>query len=241
MQRFIDIPNVFNFRDIGGYPTKDGRSTRWGTLYRSGELHRLDAIGVDRLRTAIGLRTEVDLRWADDLERAGTLGPLVESGIDRRHIPLGSAEILKDIPPLPIELAYLPIAARSGPAVVSVARTIGDESSHPIVIHCSAGKDRTGVFIALLLALLGVDDELIVDDYALTASEMTRWINYRIERGELPRERITEPHPGDAIAPDAIQSMLDTLRNEHESIEGYFLHHGLTGDEVELLRSSLLE
>ncbi len=241
MQRLIEIPGVFNFRDIGGYPTRSGHRTRWSRLYRSGALHRVQPDGISLLQSTLGVKTIIDLRWADDLKRAGTLGPLAEMDIERHHRPLGNAEILKDVPPLPVELAYVPLATRSGADVAAIARTLGSESTFPAVIHCSAGKDRTGIFTALLLALLGVEDDLIVEDYSLTASEMPRWIAYRIAIGELPPESADTPHPGDAIAPDAIRSMLATLRNDHGSIEGYLLNHGLSPKDISTLRDHLLE
>ena len=240
-RRFIQLPGVYNFRDVGGYRTTAGRQVRRQRLYRSGEFHRIDPSGVRVLQEELGLNTIIDLRWTEDLDRAGTLGPLAEAAIDRHHIPLGNAESLADIPPLPVGLAYLPLAERCGADVVRVAQTLTSSDGLPAVIHCSAGKDRTGIVIALLLALLGIEDDDIVNDYSLTASEMPRWIAYLIERGELPPEPTGEPHSGDEVAPDAIRSMLESLRSTHGSIEGYFLHQGLTENEIGRLHNALLE
>ncbi|MEZ4523468.1 MAG: tyrosine-protein phosphatase [Thermomicrobiales bacterium] len=241
-QRSIDLPGVFNFRDIGGYPTVDGRQTRWKRLYRSGDLHRISAVGVRRLEDDLGLKTVVDIRWPDDLARSGTPGRLAKTDITRHHVPFGDIERLSGVPDLPVGLAYLPLVERCGDDTARIVQAIAAQDTLPAVVHCSAGKDRTGLIIALLLALLGVDDETIVEDYSLTARHMPRWIAFLIERGELPPEPSdADPHPGDAIAPEAIQSMLDSLRTTHGSIEGYFLHHGLEHDSIDGLRALLIE
>ncbi len=240
-RRTIEVPGVFNFRDIGGYPTRDGRQTRWQCLYRSGDLHRISGAGMEQLENDIGLKTVVDLRWPGDLARSGTLGLLEDSDITRRHIPFGNAERLTGVPDLPVGLAYLPLVERSGGDAVRIVKAIVSDGGLPAVVHCSAGKDRTGLVIALLLALLGVDDETIIADYSLTAEHMLDWIAFLIERGELPPTPNDEPHPADAIAPEAILAMLAAVRSTHGSIESYFRDHGLSAQDVGRTKHTLLE
>src|SRR5690606_17562562 len=129
--RLLEIPGVYNFRDIGGYRTMDGRSVRWRRVFRSGELHRLTAEGDTSCRVELGVRTVIDLRWPGDHERAGTLGLLESAGVDYRRLPFGDAERLADIPSLPVGLAYLPLAERCGDDVARVIRLLADEGTFP--------------------------------------------------------------------------------------------------------------
>jgi hypothetical protein len=174
--RLVPLDGSFNFRDLGGYPTGDGRVTRWGTLFRSDTLHELTPGDVARLRS-LGLATIVDLRTSRELEHTGRgpLGPepiayhhlsVIQDGEDGESVaaPASPGDDLSDR-----YLWYLDVGRRS---LVTALALVADAAHLPLVFHCAAGKDRTGVLAALILSILGVEAEVIVDDYLITEGRM---------------------------------------------------------------------
>jgi protein-tyrosine phosphatase len=178
--RLIPLSGAYNFRDLGGYAGSGDRITRWGRLFRSDTLHELTAADVELLRS-IGLATVVDLRTTRELLRTGR-GPLEPEPILYRHLSVVSesdgadGEAMAAPAPAGDDLAerYLWYLEVGRQALVDALDLLGDESSYPLVFHCAAGKDRTGVLAALVLDILGVDQAAIVDDYLITAGRMER-------------------------------------------------------------------
>jgi protein tyrosine/serine phosphatase len=160
-ERLVPLVGAHNFRDLGGYPCRDGRVTRWGRLFRSDTLHELTEADVGVLRS-MGLATIVDLRTRRELERTGR-GPLGSEAVDYRHLSV-----------LPEDLAerYLWYLDAGRPALVEALTLLTRPTSFPLVFHCAAGKDRTGVLAALVLDILGVDPAVIVADYVITEGRM---------------------------------------------------------------------
>jgi protein-tyrosine phosphatase len=137
---------------------------------------------------------------------------------------------------------YLEIARRSGEQVAQAIRIVADPQARPVVVHCAAGKDRTGVLVAILLALLGVPDETIADDYALSAKAMGALLGRLLERLPEHEEQIRGVATTmSAATPASIRALLDGLRREHGSIEGYAAAHGAGDEVIFALRSELLE
>lgn len=173
--RLLPLVGAYNFRDLGGYRTVDGRSTRWGQLFRSDTLQELSEADVQLLRE-IGLATIIDLRTPSELARYGR-GPLVGEPIGYHHLALidddqvmnreGPAESQADLAQR--YLHYLEIGKNT---LVEALTMVSDQARHPLVFHCAAGKDRTGILAALVLDILGVEREVIVEDYVITASRM---------------------------------------------------------------------
>lgn len=242
-RRRIALPGVLNLRDTGGYPVAGGGSVRWRTLFRSDALHRLDAAGAAALAD-LGLRTVVDLRTQAEVD-------IAPSPVRGRvmHLPL-----IEDLHALP--LPTVPESPGSGLDLspiyryfvdecgASIAAAIGEltgDDAFPALVHCSAGKDRTGVVIALILAVLGVPDEVIAADYALSAiyldPELTPAIGQlQASTGlgdELTSALLVSP-------PELILGVLDRVRAAAGSAEGYLCAHGLTGDALSSLRAALI-
>jgi protein-tyrosine phosphatase len=185
-ERAVPFSGATNFRDLGGYPTGDGHTTRWGVVYRSDGLHRLTPDDMARYRR-LGIRTVYDLRG--DAERSRYPDPF-----DSVHLPLladspagTDAGPVPDLPPgrnrhetgpLPglaadgerlLRDLYRGMLAGSAPLIGRLLVGLAEPGALPAVFHCTGGKDRTGITAAVLLELLGVDRETVLDDYELTA------------------------------------------------------------------------
>ena len=240
MERSISFSVLFNFRDVGGYAGLDGRPVRWRTLFRSDSLHRVG--DADKVAfAALGLRTVVDLRRADEILRDGRISE--QHGLRYHHIHPEHAEwreiALVERPSVPRWLAdrYLELARDGGAGLARALGVIADAHAAPLVVHCVAGKDRTGVLCALALSLLGVADEDIAADYALTSAATQRFVTWLREsdpdRANLPPVFMASPA-------EAMLLFLRELRERHGSVERYITAAGLRADQITAMRAHLL-
>jgi protein-tyrosine phosphatase len=252
--RLLSFEACFNFRDLGGYPTKDGRASRWGRLFRSDTLHRLTDQDVAAFAD-LGLRTVIDMRTATELEDHGTLRQDGRDTLDWYHVPLFDG-VMRLRARTEEELALME-AARSEQAVPGEAylRMLGDgagvgrvfdllagEGALPAVFHCTSGKDRTGMIAALTLDLLGVDADVIAADYVLTNETRARsneWISqnepdFAAFLAQIPLER-------QHTRPETILGFLDGVRNAYGSVEKMLREHGISAERIEQFRDNLLE
>ena len=242
--RLLQLQGCVNFRDLGGYRTADGQQTRWRQLFRADGLNRL-SLDDHALLTDVGLATVVDLRTIGEAEQRGRF-PVEEVPVRYFDLPL------TDVLPSPEELPawrqpsyvadrYLEMVSRGGPVLRRAITVLADAGALPAVVHCSAGKDRTGVLSALILAFLGVPDETIAADYALSAPAMDRL---------LERLKAEYPDAGDAlerfvpailhVVPETMTEFLERLRAEYGSYVELAASLEVT-DAVAVLRESLLE
>jgi protein-tyrosine phosphatase len=190
--RLLPFVGAFNFRDLGGYPTVDGRSTRWGQLFRSDALHDLTEEDLEVLR-GIGLTCVIDLRTSAELERTGR-GLLESEPVSYHRFSLlpetgGQTDPGPEGPDL--SERYLWYLDAGHQALVHALDLVGDPVNYPLVFHCTAGKDRTGVLAALVLDILGVERAVIAEDYGLTQSRM-ELIMSRVRSHVDSEERMAE-------------------------------------------------
>jgi protein-tyrosine phosphatase len=232
-RRWIGLAGVLNLRDVGGYPVEAGGCVRWRMLFRSDALYRLDAAGVATV-AGLGLRTVVDLRSQPEVDL-----PPSPVGARVTHVPL----LTGDMPEVPLGLGDLYhhlVNERGGQIGAAIAALCGDDAM-PALVHCSAGKDRTGVVIALILAVLGVPDEMIAADYALSAAYLDPDQTPVISQlrastgldGELIGALLSSP-------PELIVDVLDMVRERAGSVDGYLRGHGLTDAALDRLRAALI-
>ncbi len=168
------LDGASNFRDLGGYRTVDKRVVRDGMVFRSGALHALTDADHQRLRE-LGVRVAVDLRPPE--EQAAE--PTNVSFIRIVHVPLLRGERTSDPSALANGEGYLrdrytEIVLDRAPDIGVIFQALADEDGLPAIIHCAAGKDRTGVVSAILLLALGVDEPTVLDDYELTSEYAAR-------------------------------------------------------------------
>jgi protein-tyrosine phosphatase len=239
--RNVTFSATYNFRDVGGYAGLDGRTVRWRRLFRSDALHRISEEDAAAF-TALGVRTVIDLRRPFEIERYGRVAE--RYGLDYRNLVLQHVDWDKveqpDAVTHPRWLAdrYLNFAEDGRDAILGSLRIIADPASAPVIVHCMAGKDRTGTVCALTLALLGVSDEDIAADYALTSAATAPLTEHLLKNH--PSAVLGKEHMWDS-PPAAMRMFLDDLRALHGSVEGYVGELGLTGDEIEAMRAHLLE
>ena len=166
--RHLNLEGTYNLRDTGGYPTLDGRAIRWRTLLRSDSLHRLPPVAQTTLM-GYGVRTVLDLRRSDELHMA----PNVFVGSS--DVAYHNVSLLTDTPPIrqqaprPLVDTYRLILDQRQEQLRQALATLAMTGGLPAVVHCTAGKDRTGLIVALVLGLAGVPTTTIVEDYALSA------------------------------------------------------------------------
>jgi protein tyrosine/serine phosphatase len=189
------LDGAFNFRDLGGLPAVDGRRVRRGVLYRSDTLQALSEGDVDRLVRELGIGLVVDLRGGLEATEQGR-GPLAAGTTCYLNAPLPEAPATDEPAErqtLQFYLANLAAAASPLPTLLQLLSSVAGRV--PTVLHCAAGKDRTGLVTALVLRLIGVEEDAVVGDYLRTEENMARivdrflgWPRYRDHMQRVPAE-----------------------------------------------------
>jgi protein-tyrosine phosphatase len=244
LNRHVELEASFNFRDLGGYETADGQRIRWGSLYRSDSLQWLTP-GDAEVLLDLRLKTVVDLRSTFELTHEGRSAHL--DATDFRHTPMFEYDALPFPPyqpgdPQPVTADfYLTLATECG-AAISAAIVLIAEREHPLVFHCAQGKDRTGILAAILLAALGVPNEAIVADYALSEQAIDPTFTWaRANSKELEAKLASLPNWMLQSDPEFMAGFLGGLFNKFGSIENYLEEIGVSDTDVMLLRQRLLE
>ena len=247
MERLIDLEGCLNFRDLGGYPAAEGRRLAWRRIYRSDGLHRLTAPDVVRLRDDLGLTDLIDLRSTAELRHDGR-GPLENEPMAFHHVPLFDGDRPSPFnPDLQMRMEEMSLADRYFALIemakVPIARVVEliADAKGGAVYHCAAGKDRTGVISAILLSILGVPEELIVADYALSQQNLDAIIE-RLNASDGYKEMFEHLPPDTLHAePETMVSLLAKLEDGYGSVAAFLESTGLGSDVVERLRANVLE
>jgi protein-tyrosine phosphatase len=247
MDRWIELDGAVNVRDLGGLRTEVGGTTRPGVLLRSDNLQGLSEKDVRRLLDDHGIRTVLDLRTPTEVRSEGP-GPLVTEGIPHVNLDLipswdedeGTDRIVPHEQREEGDLShfYLTYLDQMPQSVVDALRVIADPDSGPVVVHCAAGKDRTGVIVALALQVAGVDRDEIVADYALTG-ERIEAIRDRLLASPTYAEDM-KSRPLDDMRPHALsmRHFLDRL-DELGGVSAWLTSHGFGPQEQAALRERL--
>lgn len=250
----LGLQGAPNFRDLGGYATGDGHHVRYGVIYRSNKLSALtttDETAIDRLH----LVSEIDLRTAE--ERKSEPSRWLHAPADIYESPKSTLQ-----PTLGPILAKIHDAASARAALIDFYAQMPDiyrpeytalfhrllSRDTPMVVHCTAGKDRTGVAAAVLLSALDVPRMTVVADYALTTTLLPPPKTAAAPTNVPPGLKALYTLPPDARAavwradPAYIEAALDAINHEYGSVHGYLRQAlGLTEPEIETLKISLTE
>jgi protein-tyrosine phosphatase len=237
-RQFIDAERVFNLRDVGGWDASGGRKVRSGRVFRSDNLGMVSDADRDLLVNRLGVRHVIDLRRAEEWDVAGRFPEI--DGVEFHHLEL-----------MHVKWENIGRAYPSGAAAVTFLRqrysgmlesgyqAVKDSldviaSGEPVLFHCMAGKDRTGLVAAALLSVLGVDERDIAADYELSNYGIVRWRAWRDANMGKPASESGLTTPAAA--------MLATIEEMNERFGSMTDYVQATGfDQVETLRAQLLE
>jgi protein-tyrosine phosphatase len=221
--RHFNLEGASNFRDLGGYPAKDGRAVRWRRIFRSNHLGRLTPADIDVLR-GLGLKNAFDFRGTE--ERATGVCAIAEIEVHSLPIeptvvaalralaaaatPLSSAEargVMRD--------SYRDYVRHNTPRFRALFAHLL-ENGAPLVVHCTAGKDRTGFACALILHALGVPEDVIAEDYLLTNRFYRRDPSASPDLPEDVRQALA------SVEASFLAAAFEAIRDGYGDLENYF-------------------
>jgi len=258
---FVSIEGILNFRDLGGYAVSsalDSQSIRRNVIYRCGEPNRVTLDGIAKLRS-LGITHAYDLRSTTEIEKniaAGRGGTVEWDGCERVFAPVFNE---KDYSPENIAIrykdyasegtegftrAYADILSSAPPSYRRILLHIANETDTPLIIHCTAGKDRTGVLCALILSLCGVDDDTIAYEYALTETGLAEMkgtiVEHLLKNPALSGNKAGVLNMRSAKAVNMLAT-LNMIREKYGGPEAYVTQKcGLTSEDVGKIRSNLV-
>ncbi|OHV55422.1 tyrosine-protein phosphatase [Frankia sp. B2] len=250
MERWFNMSGCDNARDLGGLPTLDGATTRWGVFLRTDSVQALTDGDVLTLRETFGLRMVIDLRAKEEAEREGR-GPLAYEPVTYHNLSFLPGEwVMPDDPRYPAIVKdrdsadriehYLDYLRLAGDSVARALRLLAQPTAGPALFHCAAGKDRTGVLAALLLSLVGVHPEAIVADYVQTNERIDR-VNARLADRPSYNHSVTLLTSGHlACRPEVMRGFLAGVDAGWGGPAAWARHAGLTETDLRSLRTALV-
>jgi hypothetical protein len=237
---------TLNFRDVGGLPAGPGRRVRSDLLYRSDTLQFLTEQDVALLVDVLRLRTEIDLRRADEAAGEGR-GLLAGTDVAHAHFPFSTPSSVRhgDVPVLdriePVVEHYLGYLDFSSASMVATIATLARPGALPAVVHCAAGKDRTGVAIAFALSVAGVDDQSVAAEYAAQPERVARVVE-RLRAlpgyGGMIDVLPTQAH---LTPPEYMLTFLGRVRSRWGSPWQWLIEHGVPEADLVRLAETLTE
>lgn len=253
--RHFTFDKVLNFRDIGGIRTVDGKQVKWGKIFRSGKLEKLESDEFEAMKT-LGIKTVVDLRTVGEVDHAPDNIP-ANAGMNWVHIPISgitdeelertNKEIRKQSAEAfdgagKMETVMERFANQGTKDFAKVFQLLLDNNNSSLVYHCTAGKDRTGLLTALILTSLGVSEEVIMQEYLL--SNYYRY--HKIERNARLGAQILgiETEASRAIMdvrPNYLNASYKAIKSKYGSIQNYLQEGlGLSANDLDKMKELYL-
>ena len=245
LERHYAFEGCFNFRDIGGYLNQEGKRIKKGIYFRAGRQDRMSDKDLSQL-SDLKIATQIDLRRPDEVLEQGK-GPLEAMGANYINIAVipegGSDKLSRLVGDTRISgkryLGYLEFGPTTWLRLFGI---LANEDNLPVVLHCTAGKDRTGVSTAFLLSILGVSREVIEADYLLTNLDTERQADFIESTVGYPEGYDRETMISVAGVPkDAMKVFLDGLESKWGSAIEYLEKIGVTQEQMEAIRTNFLE
>ncbi len=252
---WIELEGAVNVRDLGGLPTEDGRRTAAAQLLRADNLQELSPSDVAKLVHGIGVTAVVDLRSSNELKSEGPAPLDTVAGVHHVHHPvlpevgsntdmIGEALLTmahhdrSRYPDDPVCGHYLGYLENRPDQIVAALRSIA-YSEGAALVHCAAGKDRTGVVVALALTVAGVRPQDVVDDYAASGGR-TEAILARLRRSPTYAKDIdSKPAVAHRVRPETMDAFLEQMESRYGGVARWLAGHGFSDDELRLLRAKL--
>ncbi|GAE31421.1 tyrosine-protein phosphatase [Halalkalibacter hemicellulosilyticus] len=252
--RLIEFTGTFNFRDLGGYETTDGRRVKWGKIFRSGNISMLDEQDMRQVQQ-LGVTAICDLRADDELERFPT--PFMEF-IQLYHVPVipsnGEEEYRQA---LDLTEEFVKRISKPGDLLTQLNEKMTDhtkayrkvfdvllEEEGAVLFHCMAGKDRTGVMAALILSVLNVPREIIVEDYLYTNRSSDR-LKQSLATHNHEHIKKLDTKVVEAMLEartEYIEAFFKKIDQDYGNVYKYMTNAiGLSEAEIQLLQEKLLE
>ena len=239
--RAMEIAGVDNFRDMGGYPTQDGRTVKWGRFFRGGPLYGLN----EKEQAAVeglGIKKIFDYRTLREAEQEPDTIPAHAEHIwlcavpnEERFLRFADRSVMAHLKTIQtaddaqaaFQLFLDLYAAKpfDNEAYQRMLNALDDPQGVPLMQHCSAGKDRTGVGSALLLIALGVDEKTAVEDYLLTRVFREEANNHRLQRmalEDITPEALWMMRMMMTVSEELIFSALNAIKGKYSSYEVFF-------------------
>ena len=244
-ERHYSFEGCFNFRDIGGYLNQDGKRVKKGLYFRAGRQDRMTEKDLVQL-SDLNISTQIDLRKQEEVLDQGR-GPLEDMGAKYINISVipegGSDKLNKLVGDTGISgkryLGYLEFGPTSWLRLFGI---LANEENLPVLLHCTAGKDRTGVSTAFLLSVLGVSRDIIEADYLLTNLDTERQADFIESTVGYPEGYNREKMISIAGVPkDAMKDFLDGVESKWGSVIEYLEKIGVTREQMDQVRLNFLE
>jgi protein-tyrosine phosphatase len=240
-ERFWNLEGCRNFRDLGGHRTATGAVVRWRRLFRSDSLAMATPGDRDRLRR-LGLATVIDLRADHEIALSGRYR---EDGVAYHHVPFGDLLAHEEHwdawgDPAYVADRYFDLCVSAGESIAEAFAILTDPSAYPAVIHCSLGKDRTGVLVALLLRAVGVSVVDIMEEHERSLVGATRMVEHLRSQMGADQDDLDPYLPALLAAdPDTMRRFLRRVHDEFGSVRQYLGRLGV-GSSVDHLRAALV-
>jgi len=240
-----DPEGIHNFREVGPYPLRGGGTFRPGMIYRAGALEQMTAEDAAYLSEELALRTILDLRHHDEIAMRVGPHPLEDrvrfNSIFPDHVR--QEELIAELNGLyGVGISpqrYLHYLEIGGDRLARAFSLFADEANYPFLVHCTAGKDRTGVLIGMLMDVAGVAPEDIAHEYGLSDRSIDRLLAYLRKSGRVLEGSEQEIRARLATPPEKMAGFLELLYEKHGSAREFFLSQGVSEETVERVRSIL--
>jgi protein-tyrosine phosphatase len=247
-ERKLTLSGCGNFRDLGGYDAADGRTVRWRVLFRSDALTWLTAEDIETLAAqGLKLAAGFDLRTPEELQQMAP-GVLFDGGVRHHHMPFiptfgEDRERMRTVAFATGAVAgaeYASMLETAATCFQGVFNALAEQESYPAAYYCAAGKDRTGMMSAVLLRTLGVSDEQIIEDYALSGPPDMERMRRRMELMGRVFDETIDPQKL-AANPDTMMHFLRAFDDRYGNVEAFLAECGVSERVIELVREHLLE